>query len=64
MEETVAFFIDKIGGVTFIVNVKPAEKAMLTTKEFIKALKQRNALLTLQQILLFQQCFIFLVRQP
>lgn len=38
MEEKTAFFAEKIGGVTFFVNVKPAEKAKLTTDEFIKAL--------------------------
>ena len=38
MEEKTNCFVEKIGGVTFIVNVKPAEKAKLTTDEFIKAL--------------------------
>lgn len=37
MEEKVACFIEKISGVTFIVNVKPSEKAKQTTDEFIKA---------------------------
>lgn len=37
-EEKEACYIAKIGGVTFIVNVKIAEKAKLTTDEFIKAL--------------------------
>jgi len=38
VEEKIACFVEKIGGVTFIVNVRPAEKAKLTTDEFIKAL--------------------------
>ena len=37
MKDENCCFIEKIGGVTFIVNVKPAEKAKLTTDEFIKA---------------------------
>jgi len=38
MEDNLCSFVDKIGGVTFIVNVKPAEKAKLTIDEFIKSL--------------------------
>ena len=38
MEYENCCFVEKIGGVTFIVNVKPAEKAKLTTDEFVRAL--------------------------
>lgn len=44
MEEKVACFVEKIGGVTFIVNVKPAEKAKQTTDEFIKAVIKKECL--------------------
>lgn len=44
MEEKVACFVEKIGGVTFIVNVKPAEKAKQTTDEFIKVLITKECL--------------------
>ena len=38
MEEKTACFAEKIGGVTFIVNIMPAEKAKQTADEFIKSL--------------------------
>ena len=38
MEEKTCSFAEKICGVTFIVNVKPAEDAKQTTEEFIKDL--------------------------
>lgn len=44
MEEKATCFVEKIGGVTFIVNVKSAEKAKLTTDEFIKALITKECL--------------------
>lgn len=44
MEEQTACFVERIGGVTFIVNVKPAEKAKQTTDEFIKALITKECL--------------------
>ena len=44
MEEKTASFVERIGGVTFIVNVKPAEKAKQTTDEFIKALITKECL--------------------
>lgn len=37
MENDSCSFVERIGGVTFIVNEKPAEKAKLTPDEFIKA---------------------------
>ena len=44
MEDENCCFIEKIGGVTFIVNIKPAEKANQTTDEFIKALITKECL--------------------
>lgn len=44
MEENSCSFVEKIGGVIFIVNVKPAEKAKLTTDEFIKAMITKECL--------------------
>lgn len=44
MEEKTGCFVERIGGVTFIVNVKPAEKARQTTDEFIKALITKECL--------------------
>ena len=38
MEDNNCSFVEHIGGVTFIVNVMPAEKAKQTPDEFIKAL--------------------------
>lgn len=44
MDEKAACFVEKIGGVTFLVSVKPAEKAKQTTDEFIKALITKECL--------------------
>ncbi len=44
MEEKADCFVEKIGGVTFIVNVMPAEKAKQTSDEFIKALIAKECL--------------------
>ena len=44
MEDNSCSFVEKIGGVTFIVNVKPAEKAKLTADEFIKAMIAKECL--------------------
>lgn len=44
MEENAGRFVEQIGGVTFIVNVKPAEKAKQTPDEFIKALITKECL--------------------
>lgn len=44
MEEKEACFVEKIGGVTFIVNIKAAEKAKQTTDEFIKGLVAKECL--------------------
>lgn len=44
MENESCSFVEIIGGVTFIVNVKPAEKAKLTTDEFIKTVIAKECL--------------------
>ncbi len=44
MEEKAACFVEKIGGVTFVVNVMPAEKAKQTADEFIKAVITKECL--------------------
>jgi len=44
MEDNTCSFVEQIGGVAFIVNVKPAEKAKQTTDEFIKGLIAKEAL--------------------
>lgn len=38
MEQPKKGFVKKIGGVTFIVNVKQAENAKQTAEEYVKAL--------------------------
>lgn len=44
MKEKTFCFVEKISGITFIVNVKPAEKAKHTTDEFIKELITKECL--------------------
>ncbi|MDO4554607.1 MAG: hypothetical protein Q4B70_05610 [Lachnospiraceae bacterium] len=44
MDDNTCSFVEVIGGVTFIVNVKPAEKAKQTTEEFIKALITKESM--------------------
>lgn len=44
MEEQTACLVERIGGVTFIVNVKPAENAKQTADELIKALIAKECL--------------------
>lgn len=44
MEEPTACFVERIAGVTFIVNIKPAQKAKQTTDDFIKALITKECL--------------------
>lgn len=44
MEEKSSCFVERIGGVTFTVNVKPAEKTKQTADEFIKALITKECL--------------------
>ena len=44
MDENTCSFVESIGGVNFIVSVKPAEKAKQTTDEFIKALISKECM--------------------
>lgn len=44
MDDNFCSFIEKIGGVTFIVRAQPAEKAKLTADEFIKAVIAKECL--------------------
>lgn len=44
MEEKTCSFAEKIGGVTFIVNMKPSEEANQTTEEFFKALITKKSM--------------------
>lgn len=44
MEDNTYSSVERIGGVTFTVNVKPAEKTKQTADEFIKALITKECL--------------------
>lgn len=44
MEEKTCSFVEKICGVTFIVNMKPAEDAKQTTEKFFKALITKESM--------------------
>ena len=44
MDDNSCSFVEKIGGVTFIVRAKPAEKAKQTVDEFIKAVIAKECL--------------------
>ena len=44
MEDNTCSSVERIGGVTFTVNVKPAEKTKQTADEFIKALITKECL--------------------
>ena len=44
MDDNSCSFIEKIGGVTFIVKAKPAEKAKLSADDFIKAVIAKECL--------------------
>lgn len=44
VENTTCSFVEVIGGVTFIVNVKPAEKAKQPVDEFVKALITKESM--------------------